>query len=158
MLLGRVGQVLLVLLAQQVVSVGIFAVVRLSARLTGTLKQRLVGFGGGVGTGLEDFFGEDFGGDGRQRGNSSLQVIPARCRVSNGMKQQRWMLKQPASPESGSHSLPVTLHVSLLEIDIAIGDLARVARVWVRTRGRLPCGGGLDARHGEKRDEQNQSQ
>lgn len=59
---------------------------------------------------------------------------------------------QPASPEPGPHSLPVTLHVSLLKIDIAIGDLTRVARVRMRTRSRLPRGGGLGTRHVEKDD------
>lgn len=77
-LLGWVGLVLLVLLAQQVISVGVFAVVRLAAWLAGTFKQGLVSFGRGLSTSLKDFFGEDFSGDGRQRGNSSLQVVSAR--------------------------------------------------------------------------------
>lgn len=63
------------------------------------------------------------------------------------------MTKQTqGSPGLGLHSLPVTLHVSLLEIDISVGDLARVARVRVRTRGGLRHGqGGLDARHDGRR-------
>lgn len=44
--------------------------------------------------------------------------------------------------------------MSLLEIDIAVGDLARVARIRMRTRGRLRHGqGGLDARHNGRRKE-----
>lgn len=77
-LLGRVGFVLLVLLAQQVISVGVFAVVRLAAWLAGTFKQSLVSFGGCLSTRLENLFAEDFSGDGRQRGNSSLQVVSAK--------------------------------------------------------------------------------
>lgn len=54
----------------------------------------------------------------------------------------------------GSHLLPVALHVSLLQIDIAVGDMARVARIRMRTRGRLRHGqGGLDARHDGRRKE-----
>lgn len=154
MFLGWVGLVLLVFLAQQVIPVGVFAVICLATRFTGTFKHGLVSFGSGVGTSLEDLFGEDFGGDGRQRGNSSLQVISAKIVMSETQKQDNRSsnsrgLPPPASPELKSHSLPVTLHVSLLKIDIAVGDLTRVARVRMRTRG-LPRGGGLDARHGEK--------
>lgn len=86
-LLGRVGLVLPVLLAQQMVSVGIFAVVCLATRLAGTFKQRLVGFGRCLSTSLENLFGEDFSGDGRQRGNSSLQVVPAKIsRLAEALK------------------------------------------------------------------------
>lgn len=59
------------------VSVGVFAVVRLAAWLADTFKKGLVSFGRGFSTSLENLFGEDFGGDGRQRGNSSLQVVSA---------------------------------------------------------------------------------
>lgn len=44
--------------------------------------------------------------------------------------------------------------MSLLEIDIAVGDLTGVARIRMRTRGRLRHGqGGLNARHDGRRKE-----
>lgn len=46
--------------------------------------------------------------------------------------------------------------MSLLEVDIAVGNLARVARIRVRTRSRLRHGqGGRDARHDGRRKEKN---
>jgi hypothetical protein len=42
--------------------------------------------------------------------------------------------------------LPITFHVSLLQVDVAIRHLAGVAGVWVRG-----CTGCLDTRHDRKR-------
>jgi hypothetical protein len=68
--------------------------------------------------------------------------------IVNRRKVARKRSQQLESPELDSHSLPVTLHVSFLKVDVAISDLTRVARVGVRTRGRLRRGdGGLNARH-----------
>jgi hypothetical protein len=71
---------------------------------------------------LQDLFREDICGDGRKRGNSSLEVVAAvvlrSVHINNtGLEQL--------------YSLPVALHVCLLEIDIAVGNLAGVACVWV---------------------------
>jgi hypothetical protein len=42
--------------------------------------------------------------------------------------------------------LPITFHVPLLQIDVAIRNLAGIAGVWVRG-----CTGRLDTRHDRKR-------
>lgn len=57
--------------------VGIFAEIGACANGTRLFVRGLVGRGGGRGLGLEDLFGESFGGDGREGGNTTLQVVSA---------------------------------------------------------------------------------
>jgi hypothetical protein len=66
-----------VLLAVQVVVVGILAVVRLLAGGAGLFERGPGGGGGGRGLVGEDLFGEDLGGEGRQRGDAALEVVAA---------------------------------------------------------------------------------
>lgn len=65
------------LLAQEVVLVGVLTVEGLPTGFAGSLEVGLVGLGGRGGAGLEDLLGEDIGGDGGQRCYSALEVVPA---------------------------------------------------------------------------------
>lgn len=64
-----------VLLAVEVVVVGILAVVSLLAGAAGFLERGSGGGGGGRGLVGQDLFGEDLGGERRQRGDAALEVV-----------------------------------------------------------------------------------
>lgn len=50
-----------------------------------------------------------------------------------------------------SHLLPVALHMSLLQVNVAVCDLARVACVWVRRSGARSSTRGGNTGHDGKR-------
>ncbi len=119
-------RMLLVLLAEDMVLVGIFAIVCLVAGLARFFEVGFVGLGACGGSGLDDFFGENFSGNGGQGSDTTFEVVSAVC-------------GQNYTPV-GLHGikvlnvLPVTFHMCFLEVDISIRNLAGIARVRVRRR------------------------
>lgn len=67
----------LVLLARQMVLVGVFAVEGLLAGGAGLFEVGLVSFRCRSGSGLQDFVGKNFGRDGRQGSDAALEVVSA---------------------------------------------------------------------------------
>lgn len=112
-------------LASKVVCVGVLAEVGLLASRADLLKGGASGSGSGRSLVSEDLFGEDFGGERRKRGDSSLEVVAAEelCQIREASRY-------------GTDSLPVALHMSTLQVAGAECDLAGVAGEGV---GRTRC-------------------
>lgn len=125
----------LVLLTADVVLIGVFAVVGAAADGAVLLEAGALGRDARTSSGLEDLFGEDLGGDGRETGDATLEVVSAVILVSARFLKQRWRGMRQCGDV-----LPIAPHVTLLKIAIPESYLAGVACVWVG-RGRvLECG------------------
>lgn len=59
------------------VLIGVLAEVGLIAGSARFLEESLVCFGGRLGSGLQNLFGEDFGSDGWEGGDSTFEVVTA---------------------------------------------------------------------------------
>lgn len=107
------------LLAVDVVDVGIFTGVGSLAGTTDLLKEGLGCRLGRSGLGLEDFFGEGFRGDRRKGSDTALQVVPAMRRVSrdlNMWKRISWTYCQSLRIWARCNSLFLNATWQLLQV------------------------------------------
>lgn len=111
----------LVVLAADVVLVRVLAEVGLGASFAGHLKASLVCLRGNLSAGLENLFGEDLGGDGREGSDTALEVIATRGQGQSSAKIEIMKVVR-------NNILPVTAHMALLQVDVAESDLTGVAR------------------------------